>query len=275
MALFLGVLVGAILGLTGAGGSIFAVPLLMAGLGWTLPQAAPVALLAVCAAATFGTVVAWDVTYVRYRAAILMALAGWFTAPFGLKAAAILPVSLLTGMFAVVLLLVSVRMLLQARSAPSDAGIVRAKLAGNENLSTGRLVRLNEHGRIIWTASAIVTMATVGAGTGFLAGLLGVGGGFVIVPALRLVSGLSMHSTIATSLMAIALTSAGTVVAAILQGHEMPWNAALPFLIGALVGMLLGRKLAPRIAGARLQAGFAGLMLLVGIALGAHALGYV
>ena len=47
-AIALGVLVGLVLGLTGAGGSIFAVPLLMWGLEWTLPQAAPVALLAVC-----------------------------------------------------------------------------------------------------------------------------------------------------------------------------------------------------------------------------------
>ncbi len=275
MALFLGVLVGAILGLTGAGGSIFAVPLLMAGLGWTLPQAAPVALLAVCAAATFGTVVAWDVTYVRYRAAMLMALAGWFSAPLGLKAAAILPVDLLTGLFAVVLVVVAVRLLVQTRSAPGDAGIVRARLSGDENPSAGRVVRLDGNGRIIWTTSAVLAMGTIGAGTGFLAGLLGVGGGFVIVPALRMVSGLSMHSIIATSLMAIALTSAGTVAAAMMQGHEMPWNAALPFLLGALVGMLLGRQLAPRIAGARLQLGFAGLMLLVGITLGAHALNFI
>ena len=56
MALLLGLIVGAVLGLTGAGGSILAVPLLMAGLGWSLSQAAPVALLAVCAAATFGSI---------------------------------------------------------------------------------------------------------------------------------------------------------------------------------------------------------------------------
>ena len=69
----LGAIVGLVLGLTGAGGSIFAVPLLMWGLGWTLPQATPVALLAVCAGASFGTITAWDVELVRYRAAMLMA----------------------------------------------------------------------------------------------------------------------------------------------------------------------------------------------------------
>lgn len=78
----LGMVAGLVLGLTGAGGSILALPLLMFGLGWTLPQAAPVALLAVSAAATFGTVVAWDVRFVRYRAALLMSAAGAVAAAF-------------------------------------------------------------------------------------------------------------------------------------------------------------------------------------------------
>ncbi|MGH8454857.1 MAG: TSUP family transporter [Nevskiales bacterium] len=84
MAIALGLIVGLVLGLTGAGGSIIAVPLLMWGLDWTLLQAAPVALIAVTTASSFGTVVAWDVTYIRYRAALLMALASlttWNPAP--------------------------------------------------------------------------------------------------------------------------------------------------------------------------------------------------
>src|SRR5690242_5540384 len=113
MAVILGVIVGAVLGLTGAGGSILAVPLLMFGLGWTLPQAAPVALLAVCASATFGTIVAWDVTHVRYRAAALMGVVALFTAPLGVTTASLLPLPLLTGLFALVLGYVGVRMLRQ------------------------------------------------------------------------------------------------------------------------------------------------------------------
>lgn len=275
VALALGVVVGAVLGLTGAGGSIVAVPLLMAGMGWTLPQAAPVALLAVCAAATFGTIVAWDVTYVRYRAAILMALAGWFTAPLGLSSAAMLPVPWLTGIFAAVLVVVAVRLLRQARRDPEAAGIVRATVAGNGSGTGGRWVKLDGNGRIRWDAAGTAAMGGIGAMTGYLAGLLGVGGGFVIVPALRRASALSMHSAIATSLMAIALTSAGTVVAAVLRGQQLPWDAALPFLLGALLGMWLGRRLAPRIAGPRLQQGFASVMLLVGVGLGARAMGLI
>ena len=270
MALLLGLIVGAVLGLTGAGGSILAVPLLMAGLGWSLSQAAPVALLAVCAAAIFGTVAAWDVTYVRYRAALLMAFAAFFTAPLGLIAADRLPVTTLTALFAAVLGVVGARMFLQARQAPADAAIVRAAVSGDGGRSKGVWVRLDAPGRIRWTRPALAIVSAIGAATGFLAGLLGVGGGFVIVPALRATSELSMHSAIATSLMAIGLISAGTVTAAALQGREIPWMVALPFVLGALAGMLAGRKIAPRIAGPKLQQGFSVLMLLTALGMIAH-----
>lgn len=262
MILLLGLIVGAVFGLTGAGGSILAVPLLMVGLGWSLTQAVPVALLAVCAAATVGTIAAWDVAFVRYRAAMLMALAGSAMAPLGLKAAAALPVTTLTALLAAVLAAVALRQLLQGRRAFDESEVIHATPP----------VRLNPQGRIIWNAPTLASVGAVGAGTGFLAGLLGVGGGFVIVPVLRAVSELSMHSVIATSLMTVALTSAGTVAGAVLLGHEIPWLAALPFVVGALAGMLAGRRLAPRIAGPRLQQGFSFVLLVVAVGLGAHAL---
>ena len=271
LAAVLGSLVGLVLGLTGAGGSILAVPMLMAGMGWTLPQAAPVALVAVCAATTFGTIAAWDVTYVRYRAALLMAAAGFFTAPLGLVLAGILPVALLTLLFAAVQVVVGVRLLRQARQRPAEAGIVRATVAGDSAATSGALITVNEQGRIVWDARGGSTVAGIGAVTGFLAGLLGVGGGFVIVPALRAASGLSMHSIVATSLMAIAMTSAGALTAAWLTHPGLPWGAALPFALGAVAGIYGGRRIAPRIAGPVLQQAFAAVMLVVAVVLAIHA----
>ena len=263
MSLFLGVIVGAVLGLTGAGGSILAVPLLMAGLGWTLPQAAPVALLAVCASATFGTVVAWDVTHVRYRAAALMGVAALFTAPLGLTVASLLPLPVLTALFAVVLGYVGARMLRQAIRAPAEAAIVRATVSGDGAQAGGRWIKVSEKGRIVWNEVTFAAVAAIGGLTGFVAGMLGVGGGFVIVPALRYASGLSMHSAVATSLLAVALISAVAAAGAAVQGVPIDWAAAAPFVVGALLGMLAGRKLAPRIAGPRLQQVFAVIMLVV------------
>ncbi|MGQ0585644.1 MAG: sulfite exporter TauE/SafE family protein [Gammaproteobacteria bacterium] len=271
LTLLLGLIVGAVLGLTGAGGSILAVPLLMAGMGWTLPQAAPVALLAVCASAAFGTVVAWDVTYVRRRAAVLMGVMAVITAPLGISAAAALPLPILTALFAVVLVVVAARMLHQAIRKPGEAAIVRATVSGDGAADGGRLIKLNERGRIIWGYTTTWVIALIGGVTGFLAGLLGVGGGFVIVPSLRLASGLSMHSAIATSLFAIALIAAAGVAGAMAHGVPIAWAAALPFVAGALAGMYGGRRLAPRIAGARLQETFAVLMLVVAAGMLVHA----
>jgi len=273
MIVVLGVVVGLVLGLTGAGGSVLAVPLLMAGMGWSLPQAAPVALLAVCAAATFGTVVAWDRTHVRFRAAALMGLVAVVTAPMGVRAAAIVPLPLLTVLFAVVLALVGTRMFVQAARAPAEAGIVRATVAGEGPMARpGHWIPVNANGRIAWGPRTAATVGGIGALTGFIAGLLGVGGGFVIVPALRMASGLSMHSAVATSLMAIALISAIAATGAVAQGVPVDWHAAPPFVLGALAGMYAGRTLAPRIAGPRLQQGFAVVMLAVAAGLAVHVL---
>jgi len=276
LPVLLGAVIGLVLGLTGAGGSIFAVPLLIWGLGWTLPQAVPVALLAVAAAATFGTIVAWDKTYVRYRAALLMSATSLAFAPLGLEAAHRLPVDVLMAAFAMVLALVSLRLLLQARRAPAETMVLRAAVVGDALQARGPLCRLNPaSGRLQWTRPCALALAGTGSLTGFLSGLLGVGGGFVIVPALRSFSELSMHSAVATSLMAIALTSSGTVAIALGRGQVMPWTVALFFVGGALLGMLGGRRLAPRIAGPRLQQAFAGLMLLVAAGMSAQAFGVV
>lgn len=267
MGLLLGIAVGLVLGLTGAGGSVLAVPLLMWGLDWSIVQAAPVALIAVAAASTFGTVSAWDVTFIRYRAAMLMALAALFTAPLGLVAAVRLPFEVLGLAFGGILMLVAARMWLQARRDPALASVVRASVSGDEGRAQGKLCRLNDRGRIVWTRPCLAVIGGIGALTGFLAGLLGVGGGFVIVPSLRAVSELSIHSAVATSLMAIALVSSITVVLAVLMGRELPWITALPFAIGALAGIAAGRRIAPRVAGPRLQSGFSVLLALVAVGL--------
>jgi uncharacterized protein len=266
MTLLLGVAVGLTLGLTGAGGSIVAVPLLMLALGWSLPQAAPVALLAVAAAAALGTWVAWDKAYVRYRAAMLMGVLGAAVAPLGMRAAHAAPTSLLAGAFAVLMLYVAVRMFRQARRAPGEAAVVRATVAGDALAARGPVCRLDRStGRLLWTRPCAAVLAGIGAGAGFLAGLLGVGGGFVIVPGLRTATELSMHSAVATSLMTIAITAGGAVALAQLGGVALPWAAALPFVGGALAGMVAERRIAPRVAGPRLQQGFAVLTGIAGL----------
>src|SRR3546814_12865555 len=79
-------------------------------------------------------------------------------------------------------------------------------------------------------------MGSAGAIIGMLSGLLGVGGGFVIVPALRRTTDLSMRSIVASSLMAITLVSAAPVAVTAWAGH-LDWPTALPFVVATLIGM--------------------------------------
>ncbi len=77
---------------------------------------------------------------------------------------------------------------------------------------------------------------------GFLTGMLGVGGGFVIVPALRKVTNLDMHSIVATSLMIIFLISGMSIVMHIAEGFHYPVGITSAFALACAVGMLLGRR---------------------------------
>ena len=276
MIFALGIFIGLVMGLTGAGGAILAVPLLMVLTGLPLPQVALVALVTVAAAAALGAYLAWRKSHVRYRAASLMALIGACTAPLALAIAAVTPNIWLSILFSIILGFVALRLWRQALSAPQEPSASPVALQQEAEHKKSPFCRLNDStGRLIWTGSCTLCIAVTGAVTGFLSGLLGVGGGFFIVPALHNTTELSMHSAVGTSLMAIALTSAGVVLVAMLKGHAVPLPLTLPMVGGALLGISAGRVLAPRLAGAKLQLAFAGLLSLVALDMAARAAGYL
>jgi uncharacterized membrane protein YfcA len=256
LAPVLGLLVGLVLALTGAGGAIIGVPLLVFGLGLSMAQAGPVGLLAVAIAASVGAVLGLRSRVLRYKAAALMGVTGALTSPLGLWLAQLVPNRPLTALFAVVLTIVAVRMLAQALR--EQKGIVRMAAAAPP-------CRLNPAvGRLHWNAECARALMLAGGAAGFLSGLLGVGGGFILVPTLLAVSDLPMKAVVATSMGVLALVSVVGVFSASLAGH-MEWQLGLPFAGGALAGLLVGRQFAARLAGPRLQQGFA--LLSLGIAL--------
>ncbi|WP_028220966.1 sulfite exporter TauE/SafE family protein [Paraburkholderia oxyphila] len=247
----LGSVVGLILALTGAGGAIVAVPLLVFGLGLGVAQAAPIGLFAVALAAGIGALLALREGKVRYKAAALMAATGAVISPAGLWVAHRVPDAPLTLVFALVLARVAWRMFQQKRGAEHDLH------SGAEPCPSDLPCRLNlERGKLDWTAPCARALALSGAAAGFLSGLLGVGGGFVIVPALKRASDIPMQGIVATSLAVIALVSTAGVAASAASGH-MLWLNALPFAAGALAGMLGGRGFSRHVSGARLQQSFA------------------
>ena len=245
----LGLIVGSILALTGAGGAILAVPLLVFGLHLTMIQAVPSALFAVAVSAALGALIALRSGWLRYKAALVIGAVGIPFAPLGLWTAHRVPNTPLTILFAIVLGLVALRMFVQARR----------ELSGRTENSTRPpppCLMDPAAGRLHWTIPCARVLALSGAVAGFLSGLLGVGGGFVIVPALRRYTDLEMPSVVATSLAVMALVTAGGVATAALTGH-VDWNIASPFAAGAIAGMLGGKAIANRIKGPRLQQAFA------------------
>ena len=263
LAAVLGGLVGIVLGLTGAGGSIFAVPLLVFGLGWSMSQATPVALLAVCAAAAFGTVASWRSGLIARRAALVAGVLGSLSAPLGIALAARLPQQALVAAFALVMTIVAMRMLRQSTRAPGEATVVRGDPAGLD-AGGAAVCRLEPTtSRLRWTRSCAAVLGVAGAVTGVLSGALGVGAGFVIVPTLRAVTELSMQACVATSLMTIAIVSAAATLGHVVAhgGASLPIAVAGPFVTGALAGMLASRRAAPKLSGPLLQRAFAALMI--------------
>ncbi len=256
LASVLGVLMGLVMGLTGAGGGILGVPALVLGLGLTMTQAAPVSLLAVGAAAAVGAIDGLRHGLVRYRAALLIALLGALFSPLGVFVAHQLSEPVLMGLFSALMVLVAWRMVRREKVAagPSDHG---AASWGQKNCMLNQ-----QTGRLAWTAKCTATLAALGAVTGAVSGLLGVGGGFLIVPAFKQLTDVQMRGIVATSLMVVSLLSLVGVVGAFHAGVNIE-PVGWAFIVASIAGMLAGRRLCSVIPARALQVGFAGLCVLV------------
>jgi uncharacterized membrane protein YfcA len=265
-AFALGAFVGLLLALTGAGGGILALPLLVFALHLSVAQAAPIGLLAVGLAAAMTATLGLRDGVVRYRAALLMGGLALVMAPLGVAAAQRIPNTPLTIAFAAVLALSAWRMwqrAVQAIRARADAARVALPCVLDAR-----------DGRLVWTRPCAQALALTGVAAGLLSGLLGVGGGFVIVPALTRFTELSARSVVATSLAVIALASIGGVGAAAWHG-AIAWDIALPFAIGSVAASLLARMIAARVAGPRLQQAFAMISAGVAVLLLVRGLGWL
>ena len=258
ISLILGILVGAVLGLTGAGGGILAVPVLVAGMGWPMQQATPVALVAVVGGAVIGALEGLRKKLVRYKAAILIAISGVPFTAVGLHIAQITPQRWLMGIFGIVMLIVAVRLLMRKPDS----------VAMSLETTPGTVGRINpQTGRFQWSWGTALLLGSIGALTGLLTGLLGVGGGFVIVPMLRRFTNVSMQGVVATSLMVIALVGTGGIVSALVYGAVMPLKATVLFALATAIGMIAGRQMASRLSGQQVQRGFAAVLIIVAMSL--------
>ena len=256
----LGAVVGLVLALTGAGGGVLAIPLLVFGLHLPVQQAAPVGLIAVGLASALGAALGLRQGIVRYRAAMLIGAAGMLVAPLGVMLARHVPNRPLLGAFALVLIYSAWRMLKRPAAHGENPPSVPCQVSSSDH-------------RLTWTRPCARALAGTGLVSGLMSGLLGVGGGFVIVPALTRYTELDPRSIQVTSLAVIALVSLSGVTAAAMQG-SLRWDVAQPFALGTVVALLVGRQIAKKLDAKRLQQAFAWFTLLVALSMLARAVGW-
>lgn len=243
LALGFGAVIGVLLGLLGGGGSILAVPALVFGLGLSMEQAIPISLIVVGMASAVGALPKMRAHLVEWRLAGIFAATGIPATFAGSAVGRLLPERVLLIGFAVVMVAAGARML-------ADRG------------GTGTACS-TEGSRINWRRCAPRSIA-VGLAVGFLTGLFGVGGGFLIIPALVLMLGIEMPVAVGTSLVIIVANSAAGLISH-LSGTSIDWAITAAFAGTAIVGSLIAGHFGTRIDTARLQRWFAYLVFAVAV----------
>jgi hypothetical protein len=244
LALLLATLIGAALALLGAGGSIITVPVLVYAAGLEAHSATATSLVVVGLSAAVGGAFKWRQVDLR-TAALFASLGALGAVPGAALNHRMADATVLIG-FALTALAAALRML-RARTRPP-----RARRSPS------------------WLATAAAAL-----GVGVATGLFGVGGGFLIVPALRIWLGMEMRAAVATSLVVIAVNAAAALATHAGAGELIAWRLGLEVAAAALVGGALSAPLAWRLDERALGTAFAALLLIVSVAMladGARAL---
>lgn len=262
--LSIGVLIGAVLGLTGAGGSVLAVPLLMLLLSLDPSTATGLALGVVAISSGYGALTRLKHREIFWVPAVLFGVSGMLMAPIGrYVATSISPNALIAG-FALLSAVITVRMFWQSIKYPEQAQVVRA--AGSEGGSEALLCRFSETQHFDWRLRCMTGLIVGGLLTGLLSGLFGVGGGFLIVPFLTQLNSVSMRQAVATSLVIITGVSASGFATHLLT-QSIDMMQLLLLGSGGIAGMMLGSVFARKLAGARLQQVFAITIVVMAVTL--------
>lgn len=233
----LGFVIGLVLGLLGGGGSILTVPALVYVIGQPPQVAISASLVIVGANSMLGALFYRSNGLLNWRVAFLFGGIGMVTAYFAARLSNLFAETLLLIMFAVLMLVVGLLMIFR------------------NNMGQDSTAQQTEPTLTIILAS--------GAVVGALTGLLGVGGGFLIVPALVMLVGLPMRQAVGTSLVIIAMNSVAGVI-----GHLDHLSVDLSLVVllvgGGLVGTFVGSRLTRYIQPQQLRRIFA--IFIIGLA---------
>jgi len=232
--------IGVSLGLLGSGGSILTVPVLVYLLGQDEKVAIAGSLFVVGSIALAGSLQFLRAGFIDWRNVFIFGVPGMVGTYLGALIAAFVPGIVQLSLFAVVMLLASYLMLRPVK-----------------------LEDVRNEPRAVWK------IAIDGLIVGVITGLVGVGGGFLIVPALVLLGGLSMHKAVATSLMIIALKSFSGFYKYLdvleKQGLDLDWQTLMLVTALGIVGSFAGAKMAHRVPQHKLKKGFGLFLIVMGI----------
>jgi hypothetical protein len=262
----LGFLIGVSLGALGGSGSILAVPVLVFIAGQTTSAATTTSLLVVGTTALIGAHAHWRAGRVRVTQGLMFGLVGIGGSVAGSALNRRLDGDVLLLAFSGLILVAAWRILVGCPSC-TNGGEANATKEGREIGST----TVEVHAQRTMTPGRVAKIAAAGTGVGFLTGLFGVGGGFVIVPALTLVLEFSMGAAIGTSLLIIAVNAA-VALAARAGAGSIDWGTTLLFTAAAAGGVSAGKRVADRLAPTSMQRGFAALLVMLAVYTGARAM---
>jgi hypothetical protein len=240
-SLLLTVLVGVALGTLGSGGSIVMVPLLVYVAGLTPGDAVVVSLAVVGGTSALGALLRLRAGQLHWRAVGFLSATGIVGAMLGAQFTHLVPPRLLMQSFALLMLAVG-------------ATMVRGRRDSDRVPTCRPLLCLS-----------------IGAAIGLLTGFLGVGGGFLILPALIFFAGIDTPSATGTSLAIIAINALGGLLGH-LEASTGLWRPALLYLAVAAGGMVAGTRLGIALPERALQRAFGVMVLAVGAAIAVAAL---
>lgn len=238
----LGFLIGLSLGALGGGGSILAVPVLVYVAGQEPKAATATSLVLVTMTSVVGIVPHLRARRVRVVPGLAFGLAGITGAVIGSRLNDLADPDLLLLLFAMVML-VAARGMLRSAKRRTQGGSPEP-----------RAVRFD--------GATVLKVLGAGTGVGLLTGFFGVGGGFVIVPALVLALGFSMPEAVGTSLLVIVINSL-VAIAMRAGAGGIEWDVVVPFAVSSMAGVLVGGRLAGTKDPTSLQRAFVVLLVLV------------
>lgn len=266
VAIPLGVLIGLALGALGGGGSILTVPALVYVLGQEPADATTSSLIIVGITAIIAVIPHARAHRVRLGAGLLFGALGTAGSFAGSALSQSVPATTLLIAFAGLMLVVATLMLRRALShrpaggPPFDPTVEPMLTLRPFSCACPRV------------AKVVVTATAVGLITGFF----GVGGGFVLVPALVLALGFPMPTAVGTSLLVIAVNSATALTARLAHGGaDLDWPLIATFTVAAIAGSLVGGRVASTVDPRRLTIAFAVLLIVVALYTAARSLGLV